>query len=401
GFGCVGQGLWDVISKTKGIKADIKKICVKDREKQRPVDSSYFTFDKNELLSDPEIDVIVELIDNADDAYHIVKTALQNGKGVVSANKKLIANHLEELLELQRIHNVPFLYEASCCASIPIIRNFEEYYDNDLLQSLKGIVNGSTNYILTKTFRDNLSYADALTEAQEKGYAESDPSLDVEGFDAKYKLTILVAHAFGIIARPEQIHHLGISRIGALELQYAREKNLKIKLVAHAAKINDNEVCAFVIPEFISSDNKLYNVDDVYNGVELETSFADKQFFSGKGAGSHPTASAVLSDISALSYNYRYEYKKLSQNQYILSDNVTLEVLVRYSKKEDVKTSDFETISESYSSLNQHYLIGKINLGKLFKSQWAKNPYVSIIATANNILTSTKKSLKIAEPALQ
>ena len=139
------------------------------------------------------------MIDDADAAYEIVKTALQNGKAVVTANKKMIAEHFEELLQLQKEYNVPLLYEAACCASIPIIRNLEEYYDNDLLESVEGIVNGSTNYILSKTVDENLSYAEALRQAQEKGYAESNPVMDTGGFDAKYKLLILIAHALSLI----------------------------------------------------------------------------------------------------------------------------------------------------------------------------------------------------------
>ncbi len=132
GFGCVGQGLYDVLSKTSGIKAEIIKICVKDKNKQRSIDSSNFTFDKNELLYDDSIDVIVELIDSADEAFEIVSTALKNGKAVVTANKKMLAEHFEELYILQQENKVPLLYEASVCASIPIIRTLEEYYDNDL-----------------------------------------------------------------------------------------------------------------------------------------------------------------------------------------------------------------------------------------------------------------------------
>ncbi|MFM9944379.1 MAG: homoserine dehydrogenase, partial [Bacteroidia bacterium] len=373
GFGCVGQGLWDVINQTRGIKADIIKICVKDETKKRSIASSNFTFDKNEILFNPNIDVVVELIDNSEDAYHIVKTAMQNGKSVVSANKKLIAEHLEELLELQKKYKVSFLYEASCCASIPIIRNFEEYYDNDLLQSFEGIVNGSTNYILTKTKEENLSYTQALKQAQEKGYAETDPRLDVDGYDAKYKLTILLAHAFGIIAKPEQIFNVGISRLGNLEFQYAREKGYKIKLIAIANKVSEDEIAAFVLPKFMTPDSKFYHVDDVFNAVQLETSFADKQFFAGRGAGAHPTASAVLSDISALSYNYKYEYKKLGQNQYTLSNEVLIELLVRYQNESDIDKDDFESISEIYSAKSQLYIIGKISLQKLLNSFWVNN----------------------------
>lgn len=367
GFGCVGYGLYEVLQKTPGLKADIRKICVKDKNKSREIAAENFTFDKNDIFNDPEINVIVELIDDADAAYEIVTTALKSGKAVVSANKKMIAEHFEELLELQRKHKVPLLYEAACCASMPIIRNLEEYYDNDLLESIQGIVNGSTNYILTKTFKENLSYEEALKEAQEKGFAESNPILDTGGFDAKYKLLILLAHSFGYIARPENLLNIGIDNIGGLELKYAREKGLKIKLVAQAFKNTDGNITAFVIPKFVDSADRLFNVDDVFNGVITKTSFADEQFFVGKGAGAHPTASAVLSDISALSYDYQYEYKKIAQQEdYSLSDDVNLKVFLRHQIEDAVTLKKhFSAIDESYLNHESGYITGTISLEKL------------------------------------
>jgi len=367
GFGCVGFGLYEVLQKTPGLKANIKNICVKDRNKTREIGVENFTFDKNDIFNDPEINVIVELIDDADAAYEIVTTALKSGKAVVSANKKMIAEHFEELLELQRKHNVPLLYEAACCASMPIIRNLEEYYDNDLLESIQGIVNGSTNYILTKTFKENLSYDEALKQAQEKGFAESNPILDTGGFDAKYKLLILLAHSFGYIAKPEDLLNIGINNIGGLELKYAREKGLKIKLVAQAFKNNDGNISAFVIPKFVDTEDRLFNVDDVFNGVITKTSFADEQFFVGKGAGAHPTASAVLSDISALSYDYQYEYKKIAQQENIsLSDDVNLKVFLRHQIEDAVTLKKhFSTIDESYLNHESGYITGTISLESL------------------------------------
>jgi len=367
GFGCVGFGLYEVLQKTPGLKANIKNICVKDKDKKREIGAENFTFNKEDIFNDPEINVIVELIDDADAAYEIVTTALKSGKAVVSANKKMIAEHFEELLELQRKHNVPLLYEAACCASIPIIRNLEEYYDNDLLESIQGIVNGSTNYILTKTFKDNLSYEDALKEAQDKGFAESNPILDTGGFDAKYKLLILLAHSFGYIAKPDDLLNIGINNIGGLELKYAREKGLKIKLVAQAFKNPNGSISAFVIPKFVDAEDRLFNVDDVFNGVITKTSFADEQFFVGKGAGAHPTASAVLSDISALSYDYQYEYKKIAQQENLsLSNDVNLKVFLRHSVKDALVLKEkFLNIDESYLNQESGYITGIISLENL------------------------------------
>jgi homoserine dehydrogenase len=367
GFGCVGLGLYEVLQKTPALKANISNICVKDREKKRAIGKENFTFDKNDILNDESINVIVELIDDADAAFEIVSAALKKGKAVVTANKKMVAEHFAELLELQQEYNVPLLYEAACCASMPIIRNLEEYYDNDLLESIEGIVNGSTNYILTKTFSENLSYDEALLQAQEKGFAESNPILDTGGFDAKYKLLILLAHSFGYVAKPKDIFNIGIDGIGELELKYAKEKNLKIKLVAQAFKGSDGSLSAFVIPKFVTPDDRLYNVDDVFNGIITKTNFADTHFFVGRGAGSLPTASAVLSDISALSYDYRYEYKKIYREENVsLTNDVLLKVLLRHKKTDsDALKHYFETVEESYNNQDTGYITGNISLKNL------------------------------------
>lgn len=367
GFGCVGYGLYQVLEKTPTLKTAIKNICVKNPDKKREISESHFTFDKNDLLNDDEINVIVELIDDADAAFEIVSTALKKGKAVVTANKKMIAEHIEELLELQAMHNVPLLYEAACCASIPIIRNLEEYYDNDLLESIEGIINGSTNYILTKTFEEGIGYSEALEKAQELGYAESNPILDTGGYDAKYKLIILILHAFGVKTKPDEIFNLGIDRLGELELNYAREKSLKIKLIAQAYKTVHGDIAAFVIPTFVSKTEKLFTVDDVFNGIITKTAFADTQFFVGKGAGAYPTASAVLSDISALSYDYKYEYKKLNNSETILSyENLYARILLRHNTENQSEIElYFEEIHEKYANQSLGYVIGILSFAKL------------------------------------
>lgn len=367
GFGCVGYGLYEVLEKTPTLQTSIKKICVKHAEKERVIPKDHFTFDKYELLNDDNINVIVELIDDADAAFEIVSYALKNGKAVVTANKKMLAEHLEELLSLQAQHNAPLLYEAACCASIPIIRNLEEYYDNDLLESIEGIINGSTNYILTQTSDEGIGYSEALANAQELGYAESNPILDTGGYDAKYKLIILILHAFGIMAKPDDIINLGIDRLGELELNYAREKSLKIKLIAQAYKIDNGEIAAFVIPTFVSKTDKLFTVDDVFNGIITKTAFADTQFFVGKGAGAYPTASAVLSDISALSYDYRYEYKKLNNSETIRSyENLYARILLRHNTVDhDTIEQYFEEIHEKYANQSIGYVIGILSFANL------------------------------------
>ncbi len=381
GFGCVGYGLHEVLLKTPGLKANIKLICVKDPEKKRQISEEHFTFDKNEILEDEDINTVVELIDDADAAFEIVKTALMKGKSVVTANKKMIAEHFSELLQLQKQYNVPLLYEAACCASIPIIRNLEEYYDNDLLESVEGIVNGSTNYILTQTADEGKSYEEALKDAQNKGFAESNPILDTGGFDAKYKLLLLVAHAFGVIVKPNDIYNIGINKLGILELNYAKEKGLKIKLVAFAEKNQEGQITSFVLPKFVDKHDKLFAVDDVFNGVKTKSFFSDIQFFVGKGAGAYPTASAVLSDISALSYDYRYEYKKLNTNDKLASDeDIYLKVMLRHDLEHaPCFKKYFDEIHESYLSNENGYIIGIISLKHIKEISNKKNAEWSLV----------------------
>ncbi len=418
GFGCVGQGLYEVLSRTNGLKASIKKICIKNPEKDRSLAPSLFTTEKNELLYDDEIDVIVELINDEDPAFEIVKTAMQNGKSVVSASKKMIAKHLPELVRLQELYNVSFLYEGACCASIPIIRNLEEYYDNDLLHAVTGIFNGSTNYILTKIFEEKKTYVSALAEAQELGFAETDPKMDVEGFDPKFKLCILLFHAFGMYVEPADIFNYGIQNLNDFDINYANEKRATIKLLAVCRKIND-AVVAYVMPHFVNLDSKFYLIRNEYNAVLVESAFSDQQVFTGKGAGSTPTGSAVLSDISALSYGYKYEYRKSMQStgQAIHSQNKQLKnainglavaqpagifpyddlpevltppiyftnqfsirIFMRFRNGQDFDAGDFIQIMERYRSGTVQFLVGTINLETLQNAGWLRNENISIIA---------------------
>ena len=367
GYGCVGQGLHDVLNSSRGFRADIVRICVKDRNKKRRIPMSNFTFDKNDILNDPSINLVVELIDDADEAFSIVTTAMKKGKNVVTANKVMVAKHFKELVDLQAKHKVSLLYEASAGASIPIIRNLEEYYDNELLYSLRGILNGTTNYVLTKMYNEGMPYDKVLKEAQDLGFAESDPTLDVDGWDAKYKLCIITGHAYGLFLNPDDVFHYGIRNISTFDIQHAKEKGYKIKLVPFVGKTNDSTITSFVLPRFISRDKYLYNVDNEYNGVITEAAFADKQFFSGKGAGGHATGSAVLSDISANSYGYKYEYKKYQQGTVTnYTRDHQIEIYLRYKSEKDRKLFALKDVSEYFSSKLYKYVIGVVSLETLY-----------------------------------
>ncbi|MCO5950253.1 homoserine dehydrogenase [Mucilaginibacter flavidus] len=369
GFGVVGQGLYDII-KTKHLNLEIVKIAIKDAHKQRSLPSHLFTTERDDLLNNPEINTIVELINDTEAAFEIVSRALSTGKNVVSASKKMIALHLDELIELQHKYGTSLLYEGSVCGSIPIIRNLEEYYDNELLHSVSGIFNGSSNYILSKGFNEGLDYDSALKQAQDLGFAETDPTSDVGGFDAKYKLVIAAAHAYGVVVKPDDVFNLGIQNLSANDLQYAREKNLKIKLVPVAKELDDKHVALFVLPKFVNEKEFLYNVEYEYNGVIVQAAFADQQFFFGKGAGGHPTGSAVLSDIAALRYGYQYEYKKAKERKGLnFTNNIELNIYFRYQDESLVEALDFIHIHERYLSGSYKYVIGKINLQSLVANQ--------------------------------
>ena len=360
GFGCVGQGLYQVLHRSPGVQARIKRICVKDPSKPRPIPASHFTFEAADLLLDPEINVIVELIDDAEAAWHIVRTALSQGKAVVTANKKMIAEHFEELLELQALYGQPVLYEGACCASIPVIRNLEEYYDNDFLESIAGIFNGSTNYVLDRVMDEGLGFADALALAQEAGFAETDPTLDVAAYDPRYKLAILAAHAFGQWVEPADILRFGIQSLGTPEFRFAKERGWRLRLVAQARKVGD-QLYAAVLPRFVGPDSPLFGVRNENNGVLIEGAFSQAQFFQGKGAGSLPTGSAVLSDISALGYGYQYEYRKRGLRAAPLGlGDFSIQVYFRYHDPAILGLLEFEEIEESYRSADFRYLTGRI-----------------------------------------
>ena len=369
GFGVVGQGLYDII-KTKDLNLEIKKFVIKNPEKKRTLPAELFTTDPEAVLSDPEINTVVELIDNADVAFEITKRALQSGKNVVSANKKMIATHLEELINIQQEYGTSLLYEGAVCGSIPIIRNLEEYYDNELLHSISGIFNGSSNYILSKIFNEDQSYDNALRKAQELGFAETDPTLDVGGYDPKYKLAIVASHAYGIYVNPDEILNLGINTLDNQDIRFAKEKGFKIKLLPLAKETSDKQVVLYVLPKFLRSDNILYNVENENNGVLVKAAFADEQFFYGKGAGGHPTGSAVLSDIAALRYGYRYEYKKhIDASQIRYTTDYELSVYLRYANDSMLEQIEFLSISERFYGENFKYVIGKINLNEIISKR--------------------------------
>lgn len=402
GFGVVGEGLYRTLQQTPSLKASIKKSCIKHPGKKRNAPESLFTTNADELLNDPEINVIVEVIDDSEAAFKIVSTALRNGKAVVSASKKMIAEHFQELLDLQEETGLPFLYEASACASIPVIRNLEEYYDNDLLKSIRAIPNGSTNFILTKMFQENLGFNEALLLAQQLGFAESNPKLDVEGYDSVNKWAILLAHAYGIVVKPDTILFTGIQNIQLFDASIAHERKFQIKLIAHASKLLNGKVAAYVLPQFVTPEGHLSFVQNEYNGVVIGSGFSDKQFFYGKGAGSLPTGSAVLSDVSALRYGYRYEYKKLYHHTPSqLTNDFYLRIYVSFGELNEIPKDQFEWIEEWHGGQERSYLVGVIHFEKLVAHNWWRNEGVSLIVMPNDAIIENIDSRQVKKLSLE
>ena len=392
GFGTVGESLYHVLHNTPSLGTEIVTVAIRHKEKVRNAPPQLFTTIAAELLEDESIGTIIELIDDADAAFEIVSTALRSGKAVVSANKKMIAEHLEELLIIQKETGTPFLYEAAACASIPVIRNLEEYYDNDLLQGIQGIVNGSTNYILTKVSQEGVTFDEALEAAQDAGFAECDPSLDVNGTDAANKLSILLAHAYGIVSSPEDLVYTGIQALHPADAVVAKEKRWEIKLVAGARKLPSGKVAAWVLPQFVPSGHLLHTVRNEYNGVVIESGFAEQQFFYGKGAGGIATASAVLSDLSALSYGYRYEYKKrYHQQPSVLSNDFYVRVYVSFVGLFQVPHELFDHIEEWNSNDTRCAVVGILHFSKLQDESWWKRPGTSLILYPDPVVTHVPK----------
>ena len=228
GFGCVGQALYEIIA-AESLPLETVKICVKDTQKERPLPDHHFTFNYKELVDDPDIEVIVELIDDADAAFIMVKSALIAGKKVVTANKKMVAEHLEELMTLKE-NGGQLHYEAAVCGSIPIVKTVDQFYNHEPVKEISGIFNGSSNFILSQIENEGLNYHQALTQAQELGFAESDPILDVGGYDTMNKLVILLCHTYGITTSPSSLCTIGIQNLEPEDLLFAKKKEFECKI---------------------------------------------------------------------------------------------------------------------------------------------------------------------------
>lgn len=312
GFGTVGKGFYEHLIKNPQIPVSISKVCVKRVDLERIGHELYFTDKWEELLDDPEIDIVIELISDSKAAKEIVETALASGKAVISANKKMIAESLSEVDHWHHTYDKPFLYEAAVGGGIPIISAIDHYFQDQEVTEIKGILNGSSNYILTKMQQQKWSFDRALSEAQKKGFAEANPTLDISGMDASYKLSILAYHAFGQVASLKSCVLENINTITEENIVLAKKASQKIKPVASIKK-NGNGFDCSVKPVFVSAGNELFNVDNEDNAISVSTNISGDHLAVGKGAGALPTGSAVLADLRRVLKGYKYELKAKKQ----------------------------------------------------------------------------------------
>ena len=308
GFGTVGSGVYEVIKENNALLKQktgediaVKKI-LDIREFAGSEWESLVVHDIKEIIEDNDIDVVVETMGGTSPAFEFVRDALLSGKHVTTSNKALVAAHGTELLKIAREKNVNFFFEASVGGGIPIIRTITESYAGEHFKEITGILNGTTNYILTKMDVEGEDFEKALSTAQELGYAERNPEADVEGYDTCRKIAILASLATGNEVNFEEIHTEGITKIDTTDFEYAKHMKLSIKLFGDS-KFEDGKVFAFVAPVMVERDHPLYMVNDVFNGIMVEGNMLGKSMLYGSGAGKLPTASAVVADIVAITKN--------------------------------------------------------------------------------------------------
>lgn len=311
GLGNVGRGVWMILNSNKeeimkrsGYEVEIAKILVRDKNKKRSLEvpDEIITTDFDEILEDDSIKIVVEVMGGMEPSKGYMLRCMDKKKHIVTANKMLIANAGDELFEKADEMGVMFQYEASVAGGIPIIKGIDESLTANKIEKLYGIVNGTTNYILSKMELEGADFDDVLKEAQEKGYAEADPTSDIEAFDAQYKLAILASLAFGSKIDVDNIYREGITKIEAVDMKYAKEFKMGIKLLA-IAKENNGKIELRVHPTMISKKHPLSNIYDSFNAVFIKGNAVGDLMFYGRGAGDLPTGSAVVGDIVTIVRN--------------------------------------------------------------------------------------------------
>jgi len=301
GLGTVGSGTVKVLSKFDNIT--IKNVAVRDINKKRNIeglDISVLTTDAEMIVNDPDIEIIVEVMGGLDPAFELIKKAIRNGKHIVTANKDLIAKHGEDLFDIAEENNIVIIYEAAVAGGIPIIMPLKQSLSGNSITKIAGIMNGTTNYVLTKMESEGSEFNTVLKEAQELGYAESDPSGDIQGHDAANKISILASLAFNKKVDVDKIYREGIEFISPIDISYASEFGCNIKLIALAQETKDKALDIRVHPMLVSKKHPLAHINEVMNAIFVEVDAGGQVMFSGPGAGEMPTASSVAGDVLSI-----------------------------------------------------------------------------------------------------
>ena len=325
GYGTVGSGVYDVIkenneivSRNSGDKVEVKYVLDLRKFPGDEVEN-ILVDDYQTIVNDKEVNVICETMGGINPAYEFTKQALAKGISVCTSNKELVAGHGPELIALAAQNNCNYRFEASVGGGIPIIRALNDCLTGEKIDAISGILNGTTNFILTKMSREGADFAEVLKEAQDKGYAEKNPEADVEGHDACRKIAILSSLMYGENVDYKQIYTEGITKITAMDFQYVKSMNSSIKIMG-ISKNEDGKAYAMVAPFIINNEHPLYNVNDVFNGIFVHSNMLDNSMYYGRGAGKLPTASAVVADVvdcaknlgKALPYEWSANEKKLN-----------------------------------------------------------------------------------------
>lgn len=362
GFGCVAKGLLAHLENYA--LYSIIGIVAKSPMKKRDIIPAPISFDAMESLKNYNGSIVVEAIDDDVAALQIAKETLASGKHLISANKKMLAYALPELKTLAKQHKAKLLYEAAVAGSIPLLQLADNYFQNTAIQGVKGILNGSSNYILTKMQSEGLAYDIALKQAQSQGFAESNPTLDVSGADAKHKLVLIAEKLFHFYIKPNQVPTFGIANINSRDLDFANRNDFSIKQIGQIA-FNQNQLSLWVMPQFVRKNSALSTCENEYNAITLSSETIGEQTMIGKGAGSLPTGKAMLEDINQMAKYTNSIEPKVIENRL----NQKLKVYLRYPDNQTPLQMQGLKPLEIFESTVLNYLIAEVTLEDLLKNQ--------------------------------
>lgn len=397
GFGNVGQGVASIvdtnesmITKRVGKNVEIKTICVRNIDKYKSIAKNIpLTTNVDDILNDPEIDIVVEVIGGETPAYDYIKRALEAKKYVVTANKELIAKHKQVFFKLAKENNVDIFFEASVGGGIPIIKTFKVGFSANQIESVYGILNGTTNFILTKLFEEKREFNEVLSQAQELGFAEADPSADISGLDAAYKIVILTAVALKADIQIEDVFYEGIENVSLTDAVYLDELGFRIRLIAKAIK-KDTAVSVSVYPTAIKKDHPLSTVRNEFNAIFSTGNMVGESMIYGKGAGSLPTGSAVMSDILDIAFDINHHRSRRNLEEKI--EPVKVESIDQQRSKFFMRVflKDQAGVLEEFSHL---FKVQNINISRLIQKE-TENNQAEVVVITDDTLESNFNELK-------